>query len=106
MGPRLMPRWGRRAFGWTAALLAGTAFAVTAAADPPKPATPPPADVPKSPFEPAKPSPGQPETRAAVTPQTELINKHLADAWKANSLTPSRKATDAEFIRRVTLDII
>jgi hypothetical protein len=40
------------------------------------------------------------------TPQAALINKQLADAWKANKVTPSRKATDAEFVRRATLDVI
>jgi hypothetical protein len=38
--------------------------------------------------------------------QVRLINKHLAEKWKANKLTPSPRASDAEFIRRVSLDII
>lgn len=36
----------------------------------------------------------------------ELINKHIEEGWRENELTPSRPATDFEFIRRATLDIV
>ncbi len=35
-----------------------------------------------------------------------LINEKLDDGWKKNKITPSRQATDAEFLRRATLDIV
>jgi len=37
---------------------------------------------------------------------TNIINKHLAEAWQANKLTPADKCSDYEFIRRASLDII
>jgi Protein of unknown function (DUF1549)/Protein of unknown function (DUF1553) len=45
-------------------------------------------------------------------PQVQTINKEIAAGWKrdpgdaSKDLTPSRQATDYEFIRRATLDII
>jgi hypothetical protein len=39
-------------------------------------------------------------------PQVRAINDQIAAQWKANNLTPSPRASDSEFIRRVTLDII
>lgn len=39
-------------------------------------------------------------------PATDLVNKELAKFWAANSVRPSAKATDYEFVRRVYLDII
>jgi hypothetical protein len=36
----------------------------------------------------------------------EMINKRLAEKWRENKLKPSERASDYEFIRRVTLDII
>jgi hypothetical protein len=49
---------------------------------------------------------------AALLPQVQTINKEIAAGWKRDAsdhgkdLTPSRQATDYEFIRRATLDII
>jgi len=37
---------------------------------------------------------------------TMLINEYLQKAWKDNSITPSERCTDYEFIRRLSLDII
>jgi hypothetical protein len=37
---------------------------------------------------------------------TRHINERLAAAWKANDLEPSDRATDLEFLRRASLDII
>src|SRR5262245_3891826 len=33
------------------------------------------------------------------------IDKRIAEAWKANDVTPAPPASDAEFLRRVTLDL-
>jgi Protein of unknown function (DUF1549)/Protein of unknown function (DUF1553) len=38
--------------------------------------------------------------------QSGIINEHLSKAWKDNSLTPAKAATDNEFIRRVFLDVL
>jgi hypothetical protein len=48
-------------------------------------------------------SPAQKET---VVDVPMIINTHLEEAWKKNNLTVSPRATDHEFIRRATLDII
>src|SRR5262245_56876252 len=51
-----------------------------------------------------------PKSAAAATADDgealRLINSKLAEQWKANKITPSARATDYEFIRRVSLDII
>ena len=41
-----------------------------------------------------------------VSEQVKVINQRISDKWKENKLTPSKPATDYEFIRRATLDII
>jgi len=41
-----------------------------------------------------------------VAPAVQLINEKLAEGWAKNKVTPSRQATDAEFLRRATLDIV
>ena len=41
-----------------------------------------------------------------VPEQVKVINEKIADKWKAEHLTPSPRASDYTFIRRVTLDII
>ncbi|HEV8059761.1 MAG TPA: DUF1549 domain-containing protein [Gemmataceae bacterium] len=38
--------------------------------------------------------------------KVRLINEHLSTKWKENKINPSYKATDYEFIRRASLDII
>src|SRR5438132_13064745 len=38
--------------------------------------------------------------------KVQLINKHLAEKWKANQVTPSQRCNDYEFIRRASLDIV
>jgi Protein of unknown function (DUF1549)/Protein of unknown function (DUF1553) len=44
---------------------------------------------------------------APKTPeQSKFINEYFAKTWKANSLTPSAKATDHEICRRVYLDLL
>jgi hypothetical protein len=45
-------------------------------------------------------------TAADVAPAVQLINEKLAEGWAKNKVTPSRQATDAEFLRRATLDIV
>src|SRR5437762_11146264 len=39
-------------------------------------------------------------------PQVKVINDQIAAEWKANNLKPSERASDFEFIRRASLDII
>jgi hypothetical protein len=65
--------------------------------------------------EPSKPAPGKPgdDKKVTVTPgsyaavqQTRVINEQIEAQWKENKLTPSRRASDLEFIRRASLDII
>jgi hypothetical protein len=41
-----------------------------------------------------------------VAEAVRVINEKLAEGWEKNKVTPSRQATDAEFIRRATLDIV
>src|SRR5579872_6973752 len=41
-----------------------------------------------------------------VVGAVQLINEKLEEGWKKNKITPSRQATDAEFIRRASLDIV
>src|SRR4051812_23253539 len=43
---------------------------------------------------------------AAVPAQARFINERLAKVWKDNHVTPSPRASDYEFIRRVFLDLI
>ena len=38
--------------------------------------------------------------------KVRLINEHLSTKWKENKITPSVKASEYEFIRRASLDII
>lgn len=45
-------------------------------------------------------------TTFVTYPQVKVINDQIAAEWKANNLTPSSRASDYEFIRRATLDII
>jgi len=39
-------------------------------------------------------------------PQVKVINDQIVAEWKANNLKPSERASDFEFIRRASLDII
>jgi hypothetical protein len=39
-------------------------------------------------------------------PQVTLINEHIRAGWKDYQITPSRRATDGEWCRRVYLDIL
>src|SRR5262249_18050773 len=41
-----------------------------------------------------------------VAEAVRVINDKLAEGWEKNKVTPSRQATDAEFLRRATLDIV
>lgn len=43
--------------------------------------------------------------KAAPENPTQLINRTLVDAWKQNKATPPRKTTDAEFARKLYLDL-
>jgi hypothetical protein len=47
-----------------------------------------------------------PAEREAVIDVPMIINTHLDEVWKKNHLAVSPRATDHEFIRRATLDII
>jgi len=42
---------------------------------------------------------------AAESPEASLVDRSLAKQWRRLGLTPSATASDAEFIRRATLDI-
>lgn len=77
---------------FTAAAVISLSLAGTARADEPAKAAPTP--------DATKPRPSN------ISPQTAFINDQLAKAWAANSLTPSAKADDYEFSRRVFLDLI
>ncbi len=59
------------------------------------------------------PAPGQEEPKKAsagggsdLTEVVQLINTKVREGWTANKITPSARATDYEFIRRASLDII
>src|SRR5947209_6443095 len=41
-----------------------------------------------------------------IPEQVRVIDEQIAAQWEANKLTPSRKASDYEFIRRASLDIV
>jgi hypothetical protein len=43
---------------------------------------------------------------AAVAALAARIDSHLASRWSANGIKPTRPADDAEFLRRVSLDLI
>jgi hypothetical protein len=90
---------GLLAAGWISAPLAGLAPLVSLAnaKDPPKQ---------QAKSEEPKKSPAAPGNAFANSAQVRVINEQIAAQWKANGLTPSPRAPDAEFIRRVTLDII
>jgi hypothetical protein len=46
------------------------------------------------------------KSAADVQEMTKLINEKIEAGWKANKVTRSRYATDFEFIRRASLDVI
>ena len=46
------------------------------------------------------------DSASDVAAAVRLINEKLEKGWLDNKVTPSRQATDAEFVRRVTLDIV
>lgn len=46
------------------------------------------------------------EKAAAVKRITALIDRHLAEDWAARKITPASPADDAEYIRRVYLDLV
>jgi hypothetical protein len=53
------------------------------------------------------PVPGQEDGKPRVPdPTTLAINEALAQAWKDNNLKPAERTTDAEFLRRLTLDLL
>src|SRR5712692_7924519 len=45
-------------------------------------------------------------TTFAYHPQVKVIDDQISAEWKVNNLTPSNRASDFEFIRRASLDII
>ena len=47
-----------------------------------------------------------PAAAPGVLPQTLKVNELVAKAWQANSIRPSARAGDHEFLRRVFLDLI
>ena len=44
-------------------------------------------------------------TMAADEPLSDVIDRHIQQAWKTNSITPAPPASDAAFLRRVYLDL-
>src|SRR5690606_21459014 len=58
----------------------------------------------------ALPRPASAAERASPTPAAtapiELIDHQISEGWKANKLTPSNKAEDGEWCRRLYLDIL
>jgi len=46
------------------------------------------------------------QQRALVPPQSSIINSALSKSWSNNKLTPAKRATDDEFMRRLFLDVI
>lgn len=44
--------------------------------------------------------------RAGAEPPGAVIDREVSAAWKAQKITPSSKSTDAEFLRRVYIDLI
>jgi len=52
------------------------------------------------------PSPTAPLKPGVIAPQTKTVNELLAKAWAANTVKPSARASDYEFVRRVYLDLI
>jgi hypothetical protein len=53
-------------------------------------------------------APDRPSFQQGSVPyeQVRVINEQIRAQWKVNGIEPSRRTTDYEFIRRVTLDII
>ena len=47
-----------------------------------------------------------PLAKAADEPLRAVIDREVSAAWKAQKVTPAAKSTDAEFLRRVYLDLI
>lgn len=98
---KLSASWSRH--GLVLILLATLAFMgrSTLAEDPPK-------EKPKTPeakVAAATPAPIAPKPGAAFE-QVRIINEQIENQWKENKLTPSRRTTDLEFLRRVSLDVI
>ena len=46
-----------------------------------------------------------PMTALAAEPLRQTIDRHVAAAWKKNTIAPSKPASDAEFLRRVSLEL-
>src|SRR5438105_1425377 len=46
------------------------------------------------------------DKQAAVKSLATTIDQHLAKRWTSNKLKPAARADDAEFIRRVFLDLV
>lgn len=49
-----------------------------------------------------------PSARAAegIPPQTDIINKYIAQGWENAGIKPTNRATDHEFLRRAFIDLI
>ena len=47
-----------------------------------------------------------PEAGRSAEPLRELIDRQIAAAWKAHDITPAERCSDAEFLRRVSLDLL
>jgi hypothetical protein len=47
-----------------------------------------------------------PATARADEPLRAVIDRELAAAWKTQNITPAPKSTDAEFLRRVYIDLV
>jgi hypothetical protein len=55
---------------------------------------------------PAKKAPATPGVKSEDVDQVRAINDKLGAKWRAQRITPSPRASDYEFIRRVSLDLI
>lgn len=47
-----------------------------------------------------------PAAQGAETPLRQLIDTEVQAGWKKEKLTPARKSSDAEFLRRIHLDLV
>src|SRR5262245_42776684 len=56
--------------------------------------------------DPPTPKPARPEPSAEAAALAERIDKMLADTWAKQGIAPAEPATDAEFLRRVYLDLV
>ncbi len=83
--------------------LIGCAAPIAQTAAPP-PAAPPPPEVPVAAKVAPAPAPAKPPGPVLMTPAE--VDKLTADLWQAAGVTPAAVSYDAEFLRRVSIDVI